>query len=449
MSKKKPGLSLGSVLFIALTLMVSAGCLAFFAGMQGEDHDVRMDAKKMIRVLGDAFQAPTPETQPHATVRTVTVTLAPQAAPTPEIYMAPAPTAVPLDTGVQPSFQGQDYSFSITLGGVIGFHSDISEAVHQKEDKTFDYAPIFSYLGENVHADLNLVTLDCVLNEADQKYSDTYTPVSCLDGIKKAGFDGILLNTEHVMDYGAQGTKNMVSAIQAKGFLACGVNAGSAYQNQMISLNGGSVAILSYTDVLTAKGKNTLETQAGENMLTPFDLEKAQADIAAARRQGAHCVIVNLYWGKEDATAITASQRKTAAALAEAGADLILGVHPSRVLPMEWIETKDADGKPRKTLAAYSLGTLLTESRDGYDISGILLHLNITCRANGSVEFGSIEYTPTYIWRQYVGNGWQYRVVCSADAPPEGMEQKQQEVMGRALNRIRKTLEKSPVIQRP
>jgi len=378
-------------------------------------------------------------------VRTVTVTLAPQAAAaTPEPYVAPTAAPVMQETAVSVA----EHTFTLTVGGLLGFHSDVSDAVYDKNAKSFDYASIFSSLGEHVHADLNLVTLNGVLNTEDQKYSDAYAPVSALDGIKVAGFDGVLLNTKHVLDYGTQGAEKTVSAIGAQGFLPVGVNAGNAYQNQMISLNGGSVALLSYTDVLSAKGKNALETQAGKNMLRRFDEEEAAQDIRNAREQGARCVIVFMYWGKEDATAITSAQRKTANALAKAGADLILGVHPSRVLPMEWIDTLDDSGESRRTLAVYSLGSLLTESRDGYDISGILLHLKITCQPQGGVIFHQVEYTPTYIWRQYEGEQWQYRVVCSAEEAPAGMEQKQQEVMGRALNRIQKTLEDSPAIQR-
>ena len=110
MNKNKAGFSLGTILAILLTLAVSAGCLIFLAGMQGEDRDVRMDAKKMIRVLGDALLGPTPEVQPYATVRTVTVTLAPQIAATPEIYIAPAPTALPVQQALAPA---QQYSFTL------------------------------------------------------------------------------------------------------------------------------------------------------------------------------------------------------------------------------------------------------------------------------------------------------------------------------------------------
>ena len=130
------------------------------------------------------------------------------------------------------------------------------------------------------------------------------------------------------------------------------------------------------------------------------------------------------------------------------GADAIIGFHPSRVLPIEIIESIDKQGNRRETLVAYSMGSLLTESRIGYDISGILLHLDITCGSDGEVKFNRIEYTPTYIWRQNFNGNMQYRIVSSNQPPPDGMDKNQQEVMGRALNRIQNSLSGCPVIER-
>lgn len=454
MKGKKRGLSAGSVLVLLLTAAVSVCCVVMFAAFQGDGHQAGMDAQKVIRVLGDALQGPTPEAGPQPTVRTVTVTLAP-----PSATQAPENTPVPAHTeAVASADQGipametpaaeRDFSFTLTAGGVIGFQSDISDSVYQKQDKSFDYRPVFSLLGDWVHADLNLASFGNVLNVEDQKYADVFAPDDVLSGVKEAGFDLLLLNSEHVLDQGVKGARDTAQAIYEKGFSSLGISAGPSQSSGMISINGGSVAILAYTETLTAKGKNALETPEGQQMLQLFDPERARREIRAAKAQGAGCVIVCIHWGKEDSASVTQSMRASARLLAEAGADLILGAHPTRVLPMEILNCTDEQGRKRQAFVAYSLGTLLTESRDGYDISGALLHLQITCRGDGSVSFSSAEYTPTYIWRQNVNDKWQYRVVPSNALIPEGMEQKQREVMGRALSRIQETLKESPVKQR-
>ena len=74
MNGEKRGLSLGTVIALVLTAVVILGCVVFFTAFKGEG-DVAMSAQKMAGLLEEAMQTRT-ETLP-ATVRTVTVTLAP------------------------------------------------------------------------------------------------------------------------------------------------------------------------------------------------------------------------------------------------------------------------------------------------------------------------------------------------------------------------------------
>lgn len=446
MKENRPRISLGTLLVLSLTVIVTVGCVWLFAKIRSDNPDARMNAQKMMGVLGDALYGPTPVAVPQATVRTVTVTLAPAVQP----RLTPMPTqAMVSSTSATPQRAEQaPFSFTLTAGGLLGFQSDVSDSVYEKSSKTFDYQPILKNLGYKVYADLNLVTLSNVLNVQDHKYADVIAPVMILDAVKAGGFDHILLNTEHVLDQGTKGALETRQAISSQGFSASGINAGTGTQHQLIQINGGKIALLAYTDTLTNKGKNALETQEGHGMMTMLDLDDVRRDIAWAKAQGAGCIIISLHWGREDTASVTSAQRETARMLASMGADLILGTHPSRVLPLEVLDVMGEDGTARKTLVAYSLGTLLTESRNGYDISGALIHLNIVCDGRGKVAFQNVEYTPTYIWRQSVDGKMQYRVICSADPPPDGMDTHQQEVMGRALTRIQNSLAGSPITQR-
>ena len=112
------------------------------------------------------------------------------------------------------------------------------------------------------------------------------------------------------------------------------------------------------------------------------------------------------------------------------------------------ITTTGPDGESRNTLVAYSVGTLLSESREANAIAGMLLHLQITCNEKGHVTFQSIEYTPTYIWKQTTSGRTAYRVIASHQSPPSEMDQNQREVMSRALQRVQETLANSPVYMR-
>jgi len=435
MKKKRAGLSLGSILTLCLTAAVAVGCVVVFGKIRAGRPDAAMDAQRVMGLVGDALQGTTPLPGPASTVRTVTVTLPPAA----ETTLAPLPTQAP-GTAVQ------HYSFSLTFGGLMAFESDISASVYNKTEKSFDYRPIMSALAGKICADMNLVALPQLLNVNDLKYDDALAPAAAADAVRASGFDDALLGSEHILDQGGQGALDTVEALTARGITCGGVTAGAARQNRIVQLNGARIALLSYTEALTAKSKNALTAQP--ELMRLYDPDTVRQDIAAARAQGVHCVIVCMYWGKEGQSSVTAAQRSAAKALAEMGADVILGFRPSRVLPMEMISVTREDGARRQALVAYSLGTLLSESREAEAIAGILLHLNITVDSTGRVRFTAVEYTPTYIWRQTVDGQVRYRLVCSADPAPEGMSASQKGVMDRALSRIHSALANSPVTQR-
>lgn len=436
MKKNRSGLSLGSVLTLCLTAAVVAGCVLVFGKIRSGSPHAAMDAQRVISFVGDAFQGATPEPiTDNSAVRTVTQTLPPILEPT----LAPLPTPAP-------GTEKQQYSFSLTFGGLMAFESEISDSLYNRTDKTVDYRPVVATLGGKVCADMNLVCLPQVLNVTDQKYADALAPASAADAVHAVGFDDALLCTEHILDQGAQGASDTVEALASRGVSSGGVTVGAARQNRIVQLNGARIAVLSYTDVLTAKGKNALAAEP--YLMHLYEPDAVRQDIADARAQGVHFVIVCMYWGKADQVAVTTAQKNTARTLAEMGADVILGFRPRRVLGMEMLSVMGEDGKRRQALAAYSLGTLLSESRDAGAIAGMLLHLDMTVDSEGGVRFNAVEYTPTYIWRQSVNGKIQYRLLCSADPDPAGMDEKQSGIMARALARVQAALDNSPAAQR-
>ena len=443
MGSKGPrsSLSLGTILTLCLTLIVTVGCVYVFRKIQSQNPDASMGAQKVIGLIDSALQGATPSpASPQPTVRTVKVTLAPQPQATPLPSFAPntIPTAAPAS--------GRQYAFSVTVGGMICFHSDITDSVYDADAKTFDYSAIGAALRSKVYADLNLASLPQVINTEDLKYADILAPAAIAESIRGMGFSHVLLSTEHILDQGVDGAMNTVTALKAQKLTPVGVNAGYGTQNALITINGAKVALLAYTDVLTAKGQNELAKEP--YLLRMYNQDIAREDIRNALAQGAECVIVCMYWGKADTASPTNAQKNIARALAEMGADVILGFRPTRVLPMEVLGTVAENGKYHETLVAYSMGTLLTESREGNDISGILLHISVSVNERGEVSFSSLEYTPTYVWRQSVNGKMLFRIVSSADAPPEGMNADQQRYLQNALTRVQKALQTSPVALR-
>ena len=97
-----------------------------------------------------------------------------------------------------------------------------------------------------------------------------------------------------------------------------------------------------------------------------------------------------------------------------------------------------------QTLCAWSLGSLLNESRKDGNVAGMLLQLQISWDGQ-NISFGQVSYTPTYIWRQKVDGAYQYRVVASDQSAPNGMSEEQQGYMAKALRTIQNALADSPI----
>jgi len=127
---------------------------------------------------------------------------------------------------------------------------------------------------------------------------------------------------------------------------------------------------------------------------------------------------------------------------------LLLGYNCRNVHPVELL-TSEKDPS-HNMLSAWSLGTLISEDRDTRAVvSGALLHVQMTCdRTSGSISFDSVEYSPTYCWRQEENGVYPYRVVLSNQSVPEGMIQKQREIIARALVLIQTTMNKGIALQR-
>ncbi len=407
---------------MVLTASVLVGCVVLFGTMTGGQDLTRAFEPVFI---GGNDATVEPSRTPSSTVKTTVVTIAPSdSAP-----VAATPTPVP----------GQDIALSMTVGGLIKFNSDISDSVYDAAAQTFDYSPLFDHVLTEIHADMNFATLENILTVNTRQYADMTVPSQALAAVKKAGFDRILLNTRYMLDQGRAGLDTTVAEITSAGLTPQGVSSDGS-RICYFTINSVKIALISYVEGLTSKGRAALESDCA-GTLRMYDLLTARDDIEEARGSGAGLIIVAINWGNETDEATTANERDIAQGLAQFGADIVLGSNPKKVFRPEWITTVDLNGVERRTLVAYSMGTLLCESREVYDITGMLLHVRLSYHTGtGRITFLSTEYTPTYIWRQVNGNSTIFRVLNAAALPPEGMSQRQIEVMQRSLGRIREIM---------
>ncbi len=436
MKQKRP-LSAGSVLILLTAVLVLGGCLLMLSKMRNADKNVQAEARAFMSAVDSYLtgrETDSPSASPTASVRSISATVISAS--------TPLPTAAPPTDTPQPKATAEaGLKLTLTAAGLTQFRSGITETVI--DGGTADYAPVLSAIAPYVTGDLRLTTLEGLLSGTAQKYANTSILPQAADALASAGFNIALLNHKSVLDRGSEAAQDTVNALKSAGLSTYGVNVTGA-GSDIITVNGLKVAILAYTDSLNSKGKSVY----AENSLLVrlFSVDTAVQDIQTVRENGAQFVIVSLRIGKESTESVSETQRETMRKLSSAGADLIIGANPASVLPVELLVTADADGKRRETLVAYSLGSLVTDSRASRAaISGLLLHVSVTVYPkSGDVEWDSITYTPTYVWKQKIGGKTQFRVLSSAEEAPEKMNDEQKKYMNNALKYITKMLTDSP-----
>jgi poly-gamma-glutamate synthesis protein (capsule biosynthesis protein) len=143
------------------------------------------------------------------------------------------------------------------------------------------------------------------------------------------GFDLLALANNHHLDCGPVGLIETQRTLTDAGLGFIGPDPEPVYR----SINGIRLAFLAF------------------DAISKFDIKAAVRAVQSAHESGA-LVVVSMHWGMEYQAGASASQKRIAQALADAGATLIWGHHPHVLQPTEWI----SDGK---TLLFYSLGNAL------------------------------------------------------------------------------------------
>ncbi len=360
--------------------------------------------------------------------------------------VTPEPTAVPTNTPVPGG------TVTLTLGGSINIDDAIRKSAYYSDSGKYDLAEIMVLLQEEMQSDLTLITLENITYD-DEKVSALNAPSAVMDMLADAGVNIVALGHPKALDKGMEGLRATIDAAQERGITTLGAyaNQADADELRMFTVNNVNIAFLHYTESITSTGKNAIKGAGVDYALPTIKLngavEAMLADVRSAKQAGADVVIVSLNWGKVSASKPTAEQKSIAQQLADAGADAIIGSGSRVVQPVTWLTTKDDNGATQHVLCAWSLGSLINESRKDGNVAGMLLQLQIH-HDKGSISFQKVCYTPTYIWRYKQDSQYYYRIAVSDQPPPDGMSDDQIGYMEKALRNLQKFLGDSPVMLR-
>jgi poly-gamma-glutamate synthesis protein (capsule biosynthesis protein) len=191
------------------------------------------------------------------------------------------------------------------------------------------------------------------LERASQRYYFRTSPAA-LDFLAAAGVDVVTMANNHAADYGPIGLKDTLAAIRTSPIPVIGIGRDrqAAFAPYRVSIRGTRFAFLA-ADASMREGSSSVwaATPATPGVAAAHaGMPRALlAAVRAASRQD-DVVVVYLHWGTEGRACPTRRQRSTSRALADAGADLVVGSHAHVLLGSGWMG---------KTYVNYGLGNFL------------------------------------------------------------------------------------------
>lgn len=280
----------------------------------------------------------------------------------------------------------------------------------------YDFSTAYKGIEDIIQkADLSVInqeTLICNDMYEPSSYPCFNSPKALGDHMIDIGFDVFTLANNHCLDYGEKGLSHSLDYWDAKKQLTAGTYRNAEDKNKIRTGEYGGIkfSFLSYTQYT-----NGLTLPQGSEMIIgdTGNLEGMIADIKAAKQVSDVCVVA-LHWGIENSDIIEDWQRTYAKALADAGADIIIGNHPHVLRDIEMIERKDGG----KTLCAYSLGNFISAQSVGQNLIGGILEFNVTMtEGEKSASITDVKLTP--IVTHYDGNYSNVRIYKLSDYTPE------------------------------
>lgn len=212
-------------------------------------------------------------------------------------------------------------------------------------------------------ADLAVINLETAVTTGGKPVDKQFTfraDPSIFTVLREAGVDVIAGANNHSIDYGPQGfADTLAHAAEASApLIGVGMDAAAAYRPFSATIGGRRVAVLNATDVLDGQFVDSwTATESKAGVASAKNTQRLLDEVRAAR--SAHdTVVVYLHWGVEATTCPSGRQRDLAAALRDAGADVVVGTHAHRVLSGGYLDD---------TYVHYGLGNLVfkTSSAEG------------------------------------------------------------------------------------
>jgi poly-gamma-glutamate capsule biosynthesis protein CapA/YwtB (metallophosphatase superfamily) len=263
----------------------------------------------MTACAGSAASPESARTEPS-----VPATSTPTVGPSPANTGSPEPAPGPI---------------TIAFAGDVHFEAQLRPRLRNPSTALEPIAPALSA------ADLTVVNLETSIGARGSPEPKRFTfqaPPVAFDALAAAGVDVVTMANNHAMDFGSAGLADTLAAIAADpplDIVGVGADADEAFAPALVDVRGTTIAVIGAHSADDPTADPTDHWAAGDGSpgvavaRDPARLLQAVEDAVAS----ADVVVVFMHWGIQGDSCPSASQQATAQALAEAGADVIVGSH--------------------------------------------------------------------------------------------------------------------------
>lgn len=309
----------------------------------------------------------------------------------------------------------------LSAGDIIMHDPLLTSNYYLKEDGSFDYNSIFTYIKDYYkEADFTVVNLESTISDGNYKgYPRFRAPAAITSALSKNYTDMCLLANNHIYDNYDTGMNMTVDAVESNSMLYMGVRKTISDKTYLIKdINGIKVGFFNYvfdTGKVDGQDKSINSIPVSNEsapLINTFNYgnlqslyNEIQSGLTEMQSAGVEYTIAYIHWGNEYQTTENKRQREIAAQLCELGIDALIGGHPHVIQPVDLLTNTTGT---HQMLCVYSLGNHLsnqyrermeTTKPTGHTEDGLMVNLVLEKADDGTVSLIDADFIPTWVYR--------------------------------------------------
>lgn len=309
----------------------------------------------------------------------------------------------------------------LSAGDIIMHDPLLSSNYYLKEDGTYDYNPIFTYIKDDYKtADFTVINLESTISDGNYKgYPRFRAPAAITTALAQMGTDMCLLANNHIYDNYDSGMHMTMNAVESNSMIYMGVRKSTSAKTYFVKdINGIKVGFFNYvfdTGKVGGQDKSINSIPVSNEsapLINTFNYgnlqalyDEIQSGLLEMQSAGVEYTIAYIHWGDEYQTTENQRQRQIATQLCELGIDALIGGHPHVVQPVDLLTNATGD---HQMLCVYSLGNhlsnqyrerMVTTKPTGHTEDGLMVNLVLEKTDDGIVSLIDVDFIPTWVYR--------------------------------------------------